>query len=165
MLRAFTAGIVALVVAAVIVIADADTHVTSAASQIEPAMTGAWTGDARIAVNWTNARTLHVAVTIEADGTAAGTIGDATLRNGRLEPNRTTIGRALHIKTDWIIKGSLDGDVIKAEGIRRDGVMIPMNFVGGRFEGGVNTSGSHFGGKDSMWLAAQGLVLERVEIR
>jgi hypothetical protein len=165
MLRALTAGIVGVVVAAALVISGADTYVTSAAGQVAPEMAGAWAGEARIVVNWTKERTLRVAVTIAPDGSVTGTIGDATLRDGRLETNRTAIGRALHIKTDWIIKGSLDGDVIKAEGIRRDGVMVPLDFVGGRFEGGVNTSGSHFGGKDSMWLAAQGLVLDRVKVR
>jgi hypothetical protein len=165
MVRALTAGIVAIVVAAVIVIMGADSYVTSAATRVAPEMTGAWTGDARIVVNWTKERTLQVAVTIQPDGSVSGTIGDARLRDGRLEPNRTAIGRALHIKTDWIIRGSLDGDIIKGEGIRREGAMVPLNFLGGRFEGGVNTTGSHFGGKESMWLAAQGLVLERVPVR
>jgi hypothetical protein len=165
MVRALTAGIVAMVVAAVLVIIGADNSVTSAAAQVVPEMTGAWTGDARIVVNWTKERTLHVNVTIAPDGTVAGTIGDAALRDGRLEINRTAIGRALHVKTDWIIRGTLDGAVIKSDGIRRDGVMVPVNFTGGRFEGGVNTTGSHFGGRESMWLAAQGLVLERVKVR
>jgi len=39
------------------------------------------------------------------------------------------------MKTDWIVRGDLDGD--------------------------VNTSGSHFGGKQSMWLAARHLRLDR----
>jgi hypothetical protein len=161
MVRAIAAGLIAFVVALVLVSAGMG-HPLSAAPQIEPEMAGTWTGEARIAVNWTTERTLRVRVTIQPDGAVTGTIGDATINDGRLEPNRSSLERALHIKTDWIIRGALEGDVIHAEQIHRDGVMVPLNFIGGRFEGGVNTSGTHFGGKDTMWLAAGGLVLERV---
>lgn len=124
-------------------------------------MVGAWSGDAQIFVNWTTQRTLPVRLTIARDGTVTGTIGDAALRNARFESNRNAFERAMHVKTDWIVKGELDGNVIKAEGIRRDSVMVPLNWIDGHFEGGVNTSGSHVGGKDSMWLAAGRLRLER----
>lgn len=137
----------------------------SPAPLVAPAMTGAWSGTARIAVNWTIQRTLDVRLTIAPDGQVTGTVGDATLRQGRFQANRGAIGRALSLKTDWIVVGDLEGDVIKAEGIRRAGVMIPLNFVSDHFEGGVNTSGSHFGGKDSMWLAAARLRLERPKPR
>jgi hypothetical protein len=126
-----------------------------------PAMTGVWTGDAQIFVNWTSQRVLAVRLAIASDGTVTGTIGDATLQNGRFESNRNTLERAIHIKTDWIVKGDLDGDVIKAEGIRRASVMVPLDWVDDHFEGGVNTSGSHVGGKESMWLAAGRLRLTR----
>ena len=42
--------------------------------------------------------------------------------------------------------------------------MIPLNWIDDHFEGGVNTSGGHFGGKDSMWLAARSLRLESVKV-
>jgi hypothetical protein len=124
-------------------------------------MAGAWVGDAQIFVNWTTQRTLSVALTIAPDARVTGTIGDATLRNGRFESNRNALERAVHAKTDWIVKGDLDADVIKAEGIRRGSVMVPLDWIDGHFEGGVNTSGSHFGGKTSMWLAAGRLKLTR----
>jgi hypothetical protein len=124
-------------------------------------MTGAWAGDAQIFVNWTAQRSLAVRLTITADGAVTGTVGDATLRNGRFESNRNALERAAHIKTDWIVRGDLDGNVITADGIRRASVMVPLDWIDGHFEGGVNTSGSHFGGKDSMWLAAGHLRLLR----
>lgn len=124
-------------------------------------MTGTWAGDAQIFVNWTRQRSLPVRLTIAPGGAVVGTVGDATLRNGRLESNRNALERAVHMKTDWIVKGDLEGDVIKTESIRRATVMIPLNWIDGRFEGGVNTSGSHFGGKETMWLAAGHLRLER----
>src|SRR5437867_504970 len=117
-------------------------------------MAGTRTGEAQIFVNWTVQRTLFVLITIAPDGRVSGTVGDAALRNARVERNRTALGRALHVKTDWIVRGGLDGDVIKAEGIRRESVSVPLDWIEDHFEGGVNTSGSHVGGKDSMWLAA-----------
>jgi len=137
----------------------------AAPQAVSPEMTGAWTGDALIFVNWTAKRALPVTLTIARDGSVSGTIGDATLRNGRFESNRNAFERAIHMKTDWIVKGDLEGDVLKAEGIRRASVMVPLNWTDGRFEGGVNTSGSHFGGKDSMWLAAGRLRLTRLSAR
>ncbi|MEI8039407.1 MAG: hypothetical protein WCJ14_13550 [Verrucomicrobiota bacterium] len=43
---------------------------------------------------------------------------------------------------------------IAAEDITRARASLPLNFTGGCFKGGVNTSGSQFGGKERMWLAA-----------
>ena len=124
-------------------------------------MAGAWSGNAEIFVNWTAQRSLPVKLTIAPDRSVIGTIGDATLRNGRFESTRNALERAVHEKTDWVVKGDLEGDVIKAEGIRRASVTVPLNWIDGRFEGGVNTSGSHLGGKESMWLAAGRLRLQR----
>jgi hypothetical protein len=123
---------------------------------------GTWAGTARIFVNWTAQKTLPVYLTIVADGRVSGTVGDAALRNGRFVSNRGSLLRMLDWKTDWSIVGDLDGPIIEAEGIRRDRVSIPINFVDDHFEGSVNTSGSKFGGKERMWLAAGRLHLDRV---
>ena len=128
---------------------------------IPPQMTGAWSGEARIAVSWTTQKTLAVRVIVAQDGTVTGVIGDATLRDGRLQRNRTALGRTLRVKTDWIISGTLDGPIIAAESIQRDSVKLPLNWADDHFEGSVNTSGSELGGKQSMWLAAQNLRLDR----
>jgi hypothetical protein len=165
MTRALTAGIVAFIMATSIAFLDADrwhSGATQTTAITTAAMAGSWGGEAQIAVNWTTQRTLRVHLSFDPDGRATGTIGDAVLRNGRVEPNRTALGRALHVKTDWIVRGDLDGDVIKAEGIHRPGVTLPLNFVDDHFEGSVNTSGSHVGGRDSMWLAAVRLRLDRL---
>lgn len=44
--------------------------------------------------------------------------------------------------------------MIAAEGITRDRVYIPFDFKGGQPVGGLSTSGTLFGGKDSMILTA-----------
>lgn len=121
---------------------------------IPPGTVGRWEGDARIVVNWTKQRTLHVALTVAPDGTVTGTVGDAVLRNGRLKANRGPIGRTLNLKTDYIITGDLEGPVIKAEDIVRSGVNIPFNLTEEHFDGAVHTTGWKFGGKEKMILTA-----------
>lgn len=167
MIRAITAGVVAFGVASLLVWGGAGRWLpeTQAAALRSPQMAGAWSGEARIAVNWTTQRTLPVNLTIDQDSRVSGTIGDAVLRNGRLDRNRTAIGRALNLKTDWIVRGDLEGTVIKAEGVRRDAVTLPLNWIEDHFEGAVHTSGSHFGGKETMWIAAFDLRLARVKVR
>jgi hypothetical protein len=163
MVRGFASGLIALVVAMACVLVVSADRAADPTPVTMTEMAGTWAGDAQIVVSWTTEKSLRVRLAIGPDARVTGTVGDAVLRDGRFEANRTAIGRALHIKTDWIVRGALDGDVIKAEGIRREGVMIPLNWIDDHFEGGVNTSGSHFGGKGSMWLAAQQLRLERVK--
>jgi hypothetical protein len=124
-------------------------------------MTGVWSGVAQIFVNWTVQRPLDVHITIAPDGRVSGTVGDAALRNGRFESNRGGLARALRWKTDWIVIADLDGTVINAEGIHRASVKIPMNWVDDHFEGGLNTSGTHVGRQETMWIAAGPLRLER----
>jgi len=80
---------------------------------------------------------------------------------GRFLKNRGWLGRKLNIETDYIIKGHLDGPIAAAEGITRARVLMPFNFDGGLIQGGIATSGTWFGGKDSMVLTARSLKLTR----
>ena len=128
-------------------------------SVVTPAMVGHLEGNARIIVSWCHQTNLFVKVEISADGSVAGTVGDAKLTGGRFQANRGWLGRKLNLATDYIIKGKLDGAIVAAEGITRERVMIPLDFSGGSFKGGVNTSGLMFGGKDKMPLSTASLRL------
>jgi hypothetical protein len=130
-------------------------------SAVTPAMVGHWEGNAHIIVSWCHQKNLPVKVEIQADGSVTGSVGDAKLTAGRFGQNRGWLGRRLNLATDYIIAGDLDGPLVAAEGITRERVKIPLNFNGSAFQGGVNTSGSNFGGKASMWLAARSLELVR----
>jgi hypothetical protein len=125
-------------------------------------MVGRWKGEAEVVVDWTKARTLPVNLYISPDGRAMGTVGDARLVDGRLSSNRGWLMRSLGWKRDYIIDGKLDGPIIAAENIVREAAMVPLDWKNGRFEGGVNTSGTQFGGASSMILAAGKLVLYKV---
>lgn len=123
-------------------------------------MIGHWEGDARIIVTWSRQTNLHVKINIGKDGSVTGKVGDATLINGHLQPNRGPLGRKLNLATDHVIRGNLNGPVVAAEGITRESVSIPLNFIGGAFVGGLHTSGSQFGGKEKMILSARSLTLK-----
>ena len=120
---------------------------------------GKWVGSAHIVVDWTRQQDLAVSVTIHDDCSVTGTVGDATLIDGKFKTNRGAIGKALNLGDDYIITGQLQGAIIASEGVRRESVFIPFNIGAGQLAGGVATSGSMFGGKESMVLTAQHLVL------
>jgi hypothetical protein len=123
-------------------------------SVVTPAMLGQWEGHARIIVSWCHQTNLPVKVDIHADGSVTGMVGDAKLSKGRFHRNRGWLGRKLNLATDYIITGKLDGTIVAAEGISRERVKMPLNFSGGSFKGGINSSGWKFGGKDKMVLSA-----------
>ena len=132
----------------------------AAAQAALPAMCGRWKGNADIFVNWTKARTFPVEIVISSDDRVIGTIGDAKIVDGRFRANRGWLGRALHVKTDWIIDGRLDGPIIAAENIVREELMMPLNWKGSSFEGGIATSGNKIGDRDTMAFTAR-VVLRR----
>jgi hypothetical protein len=124
-------------------------------------LVGTWEGDAAIVVSWTTQRQLHVRLAVAPDGRVTGEVGDARLVDGRLRRNRGRLGRLLHVKTDYIVRGALTGAVIAAEGVTRDAVSIPFNRAGESLLGAVHTSGSKVGGKGRMLLTAGRLELRR----
>jgi len=123
-------------------------------SVLTPALVGHWGGNGRIIVSWCRQKNLPVNVDIHADGSVTGTVGDAKLSEGRFLKNRGWLGRKLNIETDYIITGNLDGAIVAAEGITRKRVMMPCNYDGHFIKGAVDTSGTWFGGKNSMVLTA-----------
>jgi hypothetical protein len=68
---------------------------------------------------------------------------------GRFQPNRGWVGCKLNLATDHITTGTSMA-IMAAEGITRERIMIPLDFNGGAFKWGINTSGTMFGGKDKM---------------
>jgi hypothetical protein len=129
---------------------------------VAPTMQGRWSGNARIVVSWCQQTNLPVALDIHPDGTVAGKIGDARLRNGWIEPNRGWLGHALTASSDYIIHGTLKGPIVAAEEISRPRVSIPLNVNHGVFTGSVATSGTVVGGKNTMTLSAASLKLTRL---
>jgi hypothetical protein len=137
----------------------------SASAQVATAsVIGRWGGVADVVVNWTKQRTLPINIVIGADDQATGTVGDATLVRGRLLRNRGWLGRAMQIKTDYIIEADLDGPIIRAENIQRDMIQIPFNARDGRLVGSVNSSGYKIGDAAAMVFTAKFVLLRAPEL-
>jgi hypothetical protein len=135
----------------------------AAHSQVaQPSMIGRWQGNADVVASWTKQRTLTADITVFADDRVTGSIGDAKLVDGRIRKNRGWFATRMSWKTDYVIDARLEGPIIRAENIERAAVRMPLNWTKGRFEGGINTSGSSTGGVETMALAANNLVLHRV---
>lgn len=104
---------------------------------------------------------------IHTDGSVSGTVGDAKLTDGRFESNRGWLGRKLNLWSDYIIAGGLDGDIVSAEGIKRERVSLALNYKDGIFNGGLGTEGafcvfsSEQTRKEKMALTAMPLTLIR----
>ena len=124
-------------------------------TETPPEMVGTWQGEATIIVAWVDQERLPVTLTIHANGTVEGLAGDTTLIEGRLRKNL--------LGSPYIIRADLAGPIIAAEEVQRDGVSMPLDFDGEKFVGGLATTGTKAGGKESMILTASDLVLTRVQ--
>ncbi len=127
---------------------------------VKPQMTGKWEGEGKIIVTWCKQKTLEVTIEIGKDGKASGKVGDATFE-GTVRRNRGALGRALKIKTDYIIVGKLKGQIVAAEGIRRSEVKMPLNFTKPGYSGGLHTSGPKAGSAKKMRLSVADLNLRK----
>ena len=133
-----------------------------AADATKPAsadLAGRWKGEATIVVNWTNQKQLPVCLVIAGDGSVRGTVGDAKLVNARLN------GKAFLQNRDYRVHGDLEGNLIDAEQVHRDGVDILFDRTDEGLSGGLHSTGSEFGGKNSMKLSAFKMVLKREEAK
>lgn len=139
------------IAAAVVLLAS-----SGATAQVaRPEMCGRWQGTADVAVNWTKARTVLVAIAITPDDRVTGTIGDASLLDAHLLSTRGWLGRTLRIKTDYLIDGRLEGPIIRDEHLVRSEVRMPLNWTGSEFTGAIGTNGTKTGGAETMAFAAK----------
>ncbi len=131
------------------------------AAQAPQNIAGHWEGTGDIVVNWTTQRTLRIVLDVATDGSVTGTVGDAEFR-GKLAKNRGALGRALRMKTDWVIRGDLSGPVIKAEQVERKGANVLFDVVNdSTWDAGIHTTGTKAGGAKSMIFSVAHLTLRR----
>jgi len=126
-----------------------------AAQVARPEMCGRWQGAADIAVNWTKARTVSVAIAITPDDRVTGMIGEAALVDAHLLATRGWLGRTLRVKTDYMIEGRLDGPIIRAEHLVRSEITMPLDWTGTEFTGSIATNGTKTGDAETMAFSAK----------
>jgi hypothetical protein len=146
-----------------------------AATRSAGRLIGRWAGETNIVVNWTQARTLPVQLDIQSDGSVSGKVGDAQLKEGILgnthpfglvfgvpEGPRGKPPGSLAADDHFQVTAKLDGPLIAAEQVRRGGVIVAFSLAQDQtLRGGLTSTGSEFGGKDSMKLSGRTMVLCR----
>jgi len=115
--------------------------VAVAQAQAPAALVATWEGEARIANAPLGACRPMVRLTIAADGTVQGMVGEARLVRGRLRPNRGALGRWFHMKTDWVVDADLDGPLLSVESVTRERIRIPFDLEELELHGGFHASG------------------------
>jgi len=129
----------------------------------KPPMVGRSRGEGAMVVAWPRQRTLAVDITIFANDSVAGAVGDATLVGGWFTTRDPSSRVGMRWNTDYIIIAGLDGPVIRADGVWRPTVRIPLSWNDNRFVGGVMTAGWRVGSADHRSVEAN-LTLTRVVV-
>jgi hypothetical protein len=80
---------------------------------------------------------VETALQISADGKVTGRIGGAELNKCVVKPNRGWLGRWLHIKTDFIIRGEIAGAVVPGSESGTHPINAPFNLDDTRISGSV----------------------------
>jgi len=101
-----------------------------------PDLIGTWEGTSSYSRHGAHESTI-VSVTIMPDGKVEGSAGGARFTQCTAQKNRGWLGKILNIKTDYIIRGYLEGPVAKddAGGLRE--IAIPFNIRDGKLVGGL----------------------------
>ena len=134
---------------------------TVPAQTVTPPMQGVWQGEGAVVVPWVHRRTIPVTLTILANDSVGGTVGDAKLVAGWFTTRDPKSRVGLRWNTDYIIIGYLDGPIVRDEGIWRPSIQIPLSWNGKEFVGGFATSGWRVGSAEHRTVEAN-LVLRRV---
>jgi hypothetical protein len=108
------------------------------------ALTGAWRGKAEVFADFKKGDSpsehpedwIAVRISIEADGTVQGRVGNARFSDCRIARNRGWLGRKLNIKTDYIIRGGLKGRIVPDDTRQHRTFTIPFNLADGKLTGG-----------------------------
>ena len=127
---------------------------------LNTSLVGHWKGDGKIIVAWCEATHLSFDLHIDEHGNVTGTIGDATLAHGRIRQNNIIL-RWLGNR-EYIIEAHLVHALIQDEGIQRESIRLFLDFNSSLLTGGFHTSGSKFGGKDTMVLSGIEITLSKV---
>lgn len=114
---------------------------------IPPELAGNWTGSGKVAVRTGSIfssfqffpcdSTLPFQIQIDSNGKVSGAIGDASFENCFATLNRGKIGKAINIKTDYIIRGQLTGKIFNEDPLEQKEISMPFNMVNGKIDGSL----------------------------
>jgi hypothetical protein len=117
-----------------------------------PGMAGAWKGKGEITCAWCKQREIGIEMTIAANGSVTGKIGDATFAQARLTKN---VVRPDSLPTKYVIKAKLVGPLVASEGVTRATIDIGVDLTGESLTGAFVTNGDLSGTKETSRLAGR----------
>lgn len=97
---------------------------------------GEWRGTARIWMPDQTQLPLPLHITIGPDGTVRGSMGQARVK-ARFEWNRSWLGRALHLRSDYVIIGEVSGFARGPAAGQQETLSIPLESEGTYLRGAV----------------------------
>lgn len=109
-------------------------------AQSVPELIGVWEGSAAVR-SPSVTQGLPVRLTILADGSVTGTVGEATLRNARIDRNRTLPARLFGLGTTWVLHGDLEGSMVSRDGLARENVRMALDLHDDLLAGDLNATG------------------------
>jgi hypothetical protein len=71
--------------------------------------------------------TINISITIDQDGFVSGSVGNAELKNCRIEQNRGWFGKTFNLATDYRFIGSLPGKIFSADLSGDKEISAPFN--------------------------------------
>ena len=87
-------------------------------------LVGKWKGKARVIVTWCKTDSIDIDFEIKKDGSINCRVADTSLLNAGLYPTTFPDKMPWVDKIKWLIKGDCENEIIKAEGIKRNGMGI-----------------------------------------
>lgn len=82
-------------------------------------------------------------LTISPEGKVQGKVGDAVFEEAICRTNRGNLGRKLHIKTDYLITGTLKGSIFPEAPVTDMEISLPFNLEAGNIHGTLFQHGNH----------------------
>lgn len=132
-------------------------------SKVPTELVGKWEGKCKIANAWCRQEELPIALTINEDGSAEGTIGDAEFSSGKLVRGRSWVGKLFNFSSDYRIRGRLEGAIVEDEGIVRERMRLFVNLEGEEISVYCGTNGHEGGGKEDGMLWTWRSNLRRIQ--
>lgn len=118
-----------------------------------------WRGAGRVTVAWSQAAHLPVALTFAEHGAVTGTLGDASLTNGKWQHVTGQYSGAREGRDVYVVEGQLIGPLVASEGITRACVRLRLEFTGKLLVGELATCGQDTGPVNAAPFTVIGLKL------
>ncbi|HVN75194.1 MAG TPA: hypothetical protein VMT19_02675 [Thermoanaerobaculaceae bacterium] len=109
-------------------------------SPLPARVTGRWEARGKVVNSWGPPGEIAFVFIVDAGGSVEGTIGASVLHGARLVRNRTWFGRALHLRSDYLLKGPLRDPITPSLGLTCATFALPLDVNGGLLEGALTGS-------------------------